>query len=354
MGRLSINQGWVYSAPHLLWTDDAGASWSDITPAGLLNCLEPDSCYILSPPLFLDAARARITVVRGRNLEPPTELSFMYTENGGRTWGLHPIDSLDHALECPSSACLNLGELEFPDPQHGWLTAYAPLGMSSDIPYMYRTRDGGQSWTPQEMPVTGLIEFIDASTGWAVGGGTRWTSEFLMRTQDGGVSWHLVDLNLSEADTAQRYYFQEPVFFSAEVGVLPVRFQGDNERPESLSFYVTQNAGSTWTLSGVLEDPGLESFGAGGPIPWTAVDQSTWFVPLNEDRQLLTHDRGSTWEDYPATGLAGAHLFEVEFVTETEGWGIGQICDRNAGCAQPLFATHDGGQTWAPLAPAPP
>jgi len=58
MGRLSLTQGWVYSDGRLLWTDDAGSSWSDITPAGLSNCPEPDICSIVSPPVFLDSSRA--------------------------------------------------------------------------------------------------------------------------------------------------------------------------------------------------------------------------------------------------------------------------------------------------------
>ena len=126
MGRLSLTRGWVLTdsfggecgadlscrarlmlteglvpMDRLLWTEDAGASWSDITPDGLSNCPPPDACTIVSPPVFLDASRVRIAVLRGQELGPPTTLSLMYTENGGRTWSLWHIDELDSGRVCP-------------------------------------------------------------------------------------------------------------------------------------------------------------------------------------------------------------------------------------------------------------
>jgi len=52
-------------------------------------------------------------------------------------------------------------------------------------------------------------------------------------------------------------------------------------------------------------------------------------------------------------GLNGVELTEVQFVTEAEGWGLGRICYKDFGCLRLLHATHDGGRTWIPIAPAP-
>lgn len=350
IGRLSVTQGWAHAEERLLWTGDAGSSWSDITPAGLLNCPEPDICFIASPPVFLEPSRVRIAVVRGKESAGPTTLSFMYTDNGGSSWGLENIAALGEPLLCPGPACISGADLAFPSAEFGWLAAHAPLGMSSDLAYMYRTQDSGRMWTPLEMPVVGKIVFIDESNGWAIGSETRWNSDRFIHTQDGAMTWGQVEITPPDAYTGAARYFHEPTFLSRQVGVLPVRFFG-GEGSQMMGFYVTHDGGRTWSLAGTLEDRNLANFGTGTAIPWTAVDASTWFVALGEDAQFMTHDAGQTWEAYAASGLNGAMLLEVQFASEAEGWGLGQICNSVGGCAQPMFATHDGGRTWALLDP---
>lgn len=386
MGRLSLSQGWVLMdsfgscganlscrarlmltegldpTDKLLWTEDAGDSWSEITPEGLSNCPAPDICGIVSRPVFLDPSRVRIVVLRGQELEPPTTLSLMYTEDGGMTWGLWHIDEISSGLICPGHGCLSEVDLEFSDPRNGWLSANASLGMGTEAIYLYRTRDGGQSWTALvktwtgdsggpgwvPTPIVHQLEFIDASTGWAASG-WRYDTGTMLVTQDGGSSWEPMSLNVPEAYAEMGRDHYDPVFFSHDSGLLLVRFYRREGGEQLLGFYTTGNAGETWSLAATLEDPDLRAFYGGDNIPWSAIDEATWFVAVSEARQYLTRDRGRTWEVFAAEGLVGFGLTEVQFVSEMEGWGLGKICERDLGCANSMFATHDGGHTWVPI-----
>jgi len=301
-------------------------------------------------------------VIRGQELEPPTTLSLMYTENGGKTWGLWPIDEIDEGYICPGYGCIQDAHLEFSDPRNGWLVANAPTGMSSNAYYLYRTRDGGQSWTVLvktilsdgegpgyvRTPMVRQLTFVDPSTGWAIAE-SRWGSFEALVTQDGGNHWNHFSVEPPQVGGLIEGAYYYPVFISHDSWIVPVRFYGGEDEVQVLGFYVTDDAGKTWSLTATLEDPELDTFYGLRGIPWSAIDESTWFVAVSESRQYLTRDGGQTWEMFPAEGLAGYTLTEVQFVSEAEGWGLGT----RTRFGTQLFATHDGGRTWEPIAPAP-
>lgn len=354
MDRLSVAQGWVQTRGRLLWTGDAGATWTDITPPGLPACLGAPGCNAsVDRPFFLDASHAWLPVLEGEEEVPPTTLSVFYTDTGGRDWAVYRVAEIDEPGYCPGPACLSGIDLDFVDSQHGWLAAYAPLGNISDLQYLFRTTDGGRSWTALSIPVSGRISFADSTNGWAAGGGTRWTSEQLLRTRDAGNSWQVVSLAFPapyrESPGQEHSWYQEPVFFSELAGVLPVRFNQPLGAGMAIGFYTTRDGGGSWSLAATLQDPELQQVGDFFPIPWSAIGESTWYVFIDAARQYLTRDAGKTWDTFPAAGLGDAWLVEVHFASVSEGWGVGLSCTAEAGCARPLFATHDGGRHWEPL-----
>ena len=365
MGRLSVAEGWAVVGDRLLWTDDAGASWSDITPAGLSNCPPPDVCSIASAAVFFDPTHARMVVLRFQEQDPRMTLSLMDTLNGGSSWSLSVVDELGADPLCPGPGCLRDVDLEFLDERNGWLWAHAPLGMQNEQFYLYRTRDGGQSWTElakyddsgtggpgyvPRMPILHQIAFIDASSGWATGG-WRWDTDSFVVSRDGGRSWQSVILDTPERYANMELAYHDPVFFSRVSGMLPARLNGPEGRGQVLAFYTTGDAGGSWQLTATLEDSELERFCCDDRIPWSAIDESTWFVAVGEAKQYLTRDRGQSWEVIAGAGLNGLELSEVQFVTEAEGWARGRSCAQGVGCVSPLFGTHDGGRTWTHIIP---
>lgn len=351
MNPLSPSQGWVFTESlQLLWTEDGGSTWADRTPIELSVCPTAEGCrQIPSKPFFLSSSYAWLGLARGNEENPPTTLSVLRTEDGGRSWSQGQVLEFQEPLYCPGPACISGMELEFVDQQTGWLIGHTPLGNVSDVPYLFHTEDGGQSWSQLTIPIVGSLDFLDPLNGWAVGGETRWSSNLLLRTQDGGSSWEQVDLPLPEAFSMPGTYdFQLPVFSGAS-GLLPVRFYGGSEKDHALGFYTTSDGGDHWELTSTLSERALSNYGTGIPIPWSPLNQETWYIFLQPDKQVLTADKGASWEAFPATGLHDIGLIEVQFITDLEAWGLGLTCSIDSGCTQPLFSTQDGGRSWFPL-----
>lgn len=67
-----------------------------------------------------------------------------------------------------------------------------------------------------------------------------------------------------------------------------------------------------------------------------------------------SRDAGRTWERHPSPPATSFELFDLQFVDAQNGFVHSVVCDGpNGECRQPVFATRDGGQTWATMAPPP-
>jgi hypothetical protein len=114
-----------------------------------------------------------------------SEKYLFRSDDGGASWTLISMTTLGNPPPEPGVGELPNGNaaevLLFADEDHGW------LGLSSPGQNLYRSQDGGVSWTviddlPPAVPVT-FIEFSDALNG------TVTTSESTWTTADGGDTW---------------------------------------------------------------------------------------------------------------------------------------------------------------------
>ena len=142
----------------------------------------------------------------------------------------------------------------FNTPSDGWLVVCQFHGMGSESHYLYRTSDGGVTWT-QIGNTNDLYARMLTGAGFATGNigfmCYRFETDFspaVCRTTDGGLSWEKVAVDVPEEFGA--YYSEtalSPVFSGAD-GVLPVELKNNGGDTVTI-FFTTGDYGDTWTYS---------------------------------------------------------------------------------------------------------
>jgi photosystem II stability/assembly factor-like uncharacterized protein len=176
---LSLSVGWVLRENQLLWTDDGGSNWRDISP---------EQVEILGVHFnSLDLGWAG-----GRRLLPngTASLSVFNTSDAGKTWSETSLRqfSLDEAWELESAT------FDFVDQHTGWLALKLHSGSNFSFGRLLATEDGGVTWQERKLPLGEPVVFIDAQNGWTAGG----PLDKVYHTNDGGLSWSLSDDQTSQ------------------------------------------------------------------------------------------------------------------------------------------------------------
>lgn len=212
-----------------------------------------------------------------------------------------------------------ISDATFADPVHGWLVLNAHVLLAS--------KDGGESWNRVYRSPDPLlsIQFASLMKGWGLASGRT------VRTDDGGLTWHLVqsqgDLNLYRLGLADG----RPTWASS---------------PGHL--YSSSDSGRTWSE---VQTPCRQE----NPIRFSFLNAVTgWIICEGDvkgndwlDKQLYkTSDAGLHWElvakggmEETRPGLPGGYVGDLFFLNERRGW-FGE--DGYGG----LYETSDGGRTW--------
>lgn len=217
---------------------------------------------------------------------------------------------------------------------------------------LYRTGDGGATWTDVTpagaqilagQPDAGPVAFVQTDLAWAFGqaGGTAQ----LFHTADGGKTW-------SKAQVPAVGHLQ-PFFLDAQNGWL-LAHQDVSMHHERVSLLRTTNGGTSWTQVAAV-DPGKPQqdgdLPAGGiKTGVTFTDAQTGFLTGDEPAPRVylyaTHDGGKTWNPVAAPVPPG--MGQEGLITQTPRFfgtrdGILPVI----GSQHIAFlVTHDGGATW--------
>jgi len=316
---------------------------------------------------------------------------LLRTMDGGRTW----MDATPLGLDVLSSGCTTLGIRPFfLDAETAWFTPNTTGGGM-----LYRTQDGGVSWTSNPLPFerAGYF-FVDSSPGFALvdlgagagshyvaihrteDGGATWTVVFthepgeskslreggskngvtfldinhgwiggnipmedhfyLYYTEDGGTNWALeTDISLPSAYAGSWLDVEQPFFVTSTSGYLPVRAMAPDDN-RYLLIYRTDDSGATWTFQNGVQDGRLVDF--------YSINEG-YIAASTELYQTV--DGGLTWSPVTSPGIpVGEYFLKVDFVNDQHGWALTTPDDSTW---EPLhfYRTTHGGASWEQLLP---
>ncbi len=209
--------------------------------------------------------------------------------------------------------------------------------------YLVKTTDGGESWTvrpfaiPSELYAIQLFA-IDERFAWlATADELNPISGKIFKTNDGGATWSEQSTSftgLNETPAAVHFWnTHEGVAFGATC---------HDDFNDQIAIYITDDGGQNWTK--VSEDampaqlPGEGVCIADWNGFYEVMGDIVWFLS-SKGRVFKSTDRGRSWQAYE---FGGERIASLAFKDELNGLAV-KIFPNGA------FRTVDGGETWSPI-----
>jgi photosystem II stability/assembly factor-like uncharacterized protein len=270
---------------------------------------------------------------------PPLETSIYRTADGGLTWTSAPAPP--NPLPAPPL-------VDFLDLDRGWLIQI-PTGGASRV--LFRTADGGRTWNElAKLEAGNAVTFKDALTGWLAARPSSVPA--LLRTRDGGLTWQAQLLPPLPDGSVGQVGASAPVLLDLQLAVLQVAILSRPDDPPlrllDSYLYWSHDGGGTWSLGGRL------------PLNKVKGDDYGSAYSFMNGRGLAgsatsfyrTADGGAIWTTV-ATSLprSGFYFAEVAAFTDQVVWGQLSDFSKREG-HQPIFVlvrSTDGGAHWTEL-----
>lgn len=320
---------WGITETQVVRTNDGGITWYNVTPPDVAETGVTVDTFIL------DKDYAWVQKPDFNNF--PNNGLLYHTSDGGLTWIV-------------SSTPFSAGDLSFLDVNNGWMLADLGIGAGSNAVAVFQTSDGGATWNQSytndpnskdagdSLPLGGIksdLVPLDMQTAWVSGVIYSPGTVYLFRTDDGGHSWSPITLELpAGAENFELGIDKDQMqFVSATDGFLAIRMSGDSTQT---AVYTTNNAGNTWTLTPTLIPNAGES-------DFMSAEEAVIF---NGEQFYVTRDAARTWTTISPNIVFGDSFAAMDFVNPNSGWVITVADDHRS-----LYRTNYGGATWLPVIP---
>lgn len=261
------------------------------------------------------------------------------TRDGGATWTL--------LWEKPGTFVRCLA---FVDETTGFLgnvgTGYFP-GVTDET-LLYKTVDGGATWTPlpaaQTAGMGGLCALQVLRAPFINHGVLEEKTRVIGVGRVGGPAWMIVSDDLGETWThtdlsAHAGMALDVHFFDLNNGLIAAASSAD-VAAATARVLRTEDAGRTWTVAYDSGRPTENIWKMSFPTKEVgyATVQSYNQDPATSQRYVIkSTDGGKTWTELPMVDDLAVREFGVGFIDERRGW---------VGAVPHAFATMDGGATW--------
>ena len=350
MGVIGPRSGWRLDGNSFSRTDDNGATWHDITPP---NAVNQDPIARIDWVDFLDSQHVWVPVAVNN-----APFTIYRSDDGGTTW-----DAV-----CVGDKCGVSAEVTFLDRDHGWGIGYGPGG-DLNAGSVYSTSDGGHTWTLLgPTPFVGPMHFLDLEHGWAVSEPSGYSGSpglatkgggDLYRTDDGGRTW-----TPFSPDIGGTLHFGIPQWFGNDGVVVAWSEPGEESgQHDQVRVYTTHDGGNSWRGQvAPPADDATDRYGNSPQLlapesPFSASSPLDWMLFIGPDL-YVTHDAGAHWDTLtPAPAIT--RVFSLAQTSASSAWALAMVpvCADPASTEQEcrlevLVHTDDGGPSW-PAVPTP-
>lgn len=254
----------------------------------------------------------------------------LFTTDGGLNW-----------IQKSVGTEKDLAKVFFIDEQNGWIGTGNNLNPSPGGSIL-KTTDGGETWTeinfgslkPNfEFTYLDALQFLDTQTGFIVAG--RYNNNFILKTDDGGLTWSIRDSLISMG--SQYHRWSDISFYDS--------FRGVVAGSEKNKVKYTLDGGNTWTYSTPIQDGFFNDL---RKVIW--VNESTVLLigEGNEFWSIATpvyrsKDNGQNWE--VLTEKPAKSYNRVKDAYKRDGLNI--VAVGSNGFSQAfVYKSTDGGTTW--------